>query len=281
MNPIEHYREHGKRVVQILFSFFVLRFSFPHPNFGLEASWREQRIMHRLLRRFASSNPVLRLSGVYCRCASNVPFLLADIGEGIQEVEVLKWHVAVGDTLQQFDKVCEVQSDKAVVEITSRYEGVVTSLAESSIVQVGKPLLHLTTTSDDDDNAESSSDEVSDTSPETQGSELTSSTLNGVRISKDEEVELSDKNNKPVPHVANGFQMSPAVRKLVHESNIDPSRLHGTGPNGRVLKADVLSLLNGAKKGAKPDDEPNLTSSNPESDTIVPLRGYSRIMFDR
>ena len=53
------------------------------------------------------------------------PFLLADIGEGIAEVELLQWFVQPGDTVSQFDRLCEVQSDKATVEITSRYDGVV------------------------------------------------------------------------------------------------------------------------------------------------------------
>jgi 2-oxoisovalerate dehydrogenase E2 component (dihydrolipoyl transacylase) len=53
---------------------------------------------------------------------------LSDIGEGIAEVQLKEWHVKIGDRIAQFDNLCDVQSDKASVTITSRYDGVIRKL---------------------------------------------------------------------------------------------------------------------------------------------------------
>ncbi|KZT61862.1 CoA-dependent acyltransferase, partial [Calocera cornea HHB12733] len=67
------------------------------------------------------------------------PFLLADIGEGITECEILRWHVVPSQHVLTFDPLCEVQSDKASVEITSPWDGSVTELCvpEGAVVKVG------------------------------------------------------------------------------------------------------------------------------------------------
>ena len=70
---------------------------------------------HHLFRQFTSTHP--------SQSSTIEQFKLADIGEGITEVELLQWFVKEGDSIKSFDRICEVQSDKATVEITSRYDG--------------------------------------------------------------------------------------------------------------------------------------------------------------
>ncbi|OXH41615.1 2-oxoisovalerate dehydrogenase E2 component (dihydrolipoyl transacylase) [Cryptococcus neoformans] len=87
------------------------------------------RICSRFLHQ---SSPALKLS----------PFKLHDIGEGITEVEILKWYVTDGQAVEEFDALCEVQSDKSVVELTSHAKGIVRDIKTDPghMVKVGTVL---------------------------------------------------------------------------------------------------------------------------------------------
>ncbi len=68
-----------------------------------------------------------------------------DVGEGVAEVEIVSWSVAVGDTVARLQTVAEVMTDKATVEVPSPVDGVVAELggAVGDVLLVGSPLIHL------------------------------------------------------------------------------------------------------------------------------------------
>ena len=67
-------------------------------------------------------------------------FRFPDIGEGIHEGEIVKWFVKPGDKIEEDDVLCEVQNDKAVVEIPSPVEGTVEEILvqEGTVAVVGR-----------------------------------------------------------------------------------------------------------------------------------------------
>ncbi|GAA3225655.1 dihydrolipoamide acetyltransferase family protein [Actinocorallia longicatena] len=70
-------------------------------------------------------------------------FRLPDVGEGLTEADIVKWHVAVGDTVEINQTIVEIETAKAIVELPCPFEGVVTEIlvAEGDTVDVGTPII--------------------------------------------------------------------------------------------------------------------------------------------
>jgi 2-oxoisovalerate dehydrogenase E2 component (dihydrolipoyl transacylase) len=202
-----------------------------------------------------------------------IPFLLADIGEGIAEVEVLQWFVAPGDTVKQFDRICEVQSDKATVEITSRYDGIVDSIAQEEVIKVGTPLIYLRVDNEEGDNH--AEDDAHMHNVDEEQDKLHIPTLPS-SFSVPSEVQGDSQLRTQAKVLA-----TPAVRKMSMDYGLDLRNIVGSGPKGRVLKADVLQLLRGSGRIEKEKSEQpstNFPVSSTLQDETVPIRGYNRLM---
>jgi 2-oxoisovalerate dehydrogenase E2 component (dihydrolipoyl transacylase) len=193
------------------------------------------------------------------RAQKVVSFKLADIGEGIAEVEVLNWFVNEGDKIQEFDPVCEVQSDKATVEITSRYDGTVIKkfYEVGDIAKVGLPLIDI-------DDGEISSDIQEKAEAEAAvGQEKAEATIK-------EKAETA----KPVAEAVESstglakVTATPAVRQLIKAHRIKLQDVLGTGKQGRVLKGDVLKHIETEQEkatGAVPKEADTVPK---EADTV-------------
>ncbi|CAM9089893.1 unnamed protein product, partial [Ectocarpus sp. 12 AP-2014] len=196
-------------------------------------------------------------------------FRLTDIGEGILEVEVLQWFVAPGDSVSQFDKLCEVQSDKANVEITSRYDGVVRNVHWNvgDMVQTGAVLVDI------EERATFSAGSSTPRQSYLSSAENTGVPHLSVPSSPHPPVAPPALAETVTPESTGGTSFgngggvrdlegsgparrqvlaTPAVRRLCREMSIDLAvePIPGTGPGGRLLKGDVLAHASATAKTA-------------------------------
>jgi pyruvate dehydrogenase E2 component (dihydrolipoamide acetyltransferase) len=148
-------------------------------------------------------------------------FRLPDVGEGVAEGEVVEWLVEPGETVTEDQPVAEVETDKAVVDVPSPYDGRVVELhwEVGDLVPVGDVLLTFET--DDDATLEDESEGVEQTSTVSEDATET--------VDQEPASESSDGRVFAPPH----------VRRRARELGVDISTVEGSGPSGRVTEADV------------------------------------------
>ncbi|MCP8616063.1 dihydrolipoamide acetyltransferase family protein [Salirhabdus salicampi] len=166
-------------------------------------------------------------------------FKLPDIGEGIHEGEIVKWFVKVGEEIKEDDVLCEVQNDKAVVEIPSPVEGKVLDIkvAEGEVAVVGDTII--TIEAEGYESAEPAQEEA----PKEEKIEKAGNETANVET-KEEPAASADVEGKRVIAM-------PSVRKYAREKGVDIRQVTGTGKNGRVLKEDVDGFLSGDQPAAQ------------------------------
>ncbi|GAJ99708.1 dihydrolipoamide acetyltransferase family protein [Geomicrobium sp. JCM 19055] len=207
-------------------------------------------------------------------------FKLPDIGEGIHEGEIVKWFVKEGDKVEEDDVLCEVQNDKAVVEIPSPVEGTVLEIKvdENTTTTVGEVILTIDDGSEDDEEEEVKEEESS-SKEETKASEEKSEKETTSSSSKEDQADSAD--DKRVIAM-------PTVRKYARENDVNIQQVTGSGKNGRVLKEDIDSFVSGDQPSAdassdEQSDESSTTETKQTTSTEstvteerVPLKGVRK-----
>ncbi|XP_066248918.1 lipoamide acyltransferase component of branched-chain alpha-keto acid dehydrogenase complex, mitochondrial isoform X2 [Euwallacea similis] len=206
-----------------------------------------------------------------CILNKNISFLLSDIGEGIREVVVKEWFVSVGDKVSQFDNICEVQSDKASVTITSRYDGVITKLHYQidDTALVGQPLIDVET-DEIDGEVTSIREETAVREPTTVTKKQSISTPEIPETSST--VETGDSSEQTVLCI-------PSVRRIAKEFKIDLTKVKGTGKQGRILKEDIMKYVDARPLDCPEPLTPPVFFSDNENYSTEPIKGFTKAMF--
>ena len=168
-------------------------------------------------------------------------FMLPDLGEGLEEAEIVTWYVNEGDHVVTDQPLLSVETDKAVVEIPSPSSGRIAHLfgGKGDMVKVGTPLVEFA-----------------------EGAEQDTGTIVG---------ELGgDEHSQPtgIPSARSTGQEArvfPAVRALARKLNVALEFVEGTGPDGTITRADVERAAKGMSQTGRAE----------------PLRGMRRAMAQR
>jgi pyruvate dehydrogenase E2 component (dihydrolipoamide acetyltransferase) len=145
-------------------------------------------------------------------------FILPDLGEGLHEVELVSWHVSVGDHVVADQPLVSVETEKAVVEIPAPHSGRIGKLhgQPGDIVKVGAPLVEF---------------------EEAGGREDVGTVLPEVAATPVAELAR--------PPVAAGLRAAPAVRALAERMGVDLATIKGSGPGGAITSPDVERAASG------------------------------------
>ncbi|GAA0542747.1 dihydrolipoyllysine-residue acetyltransferase [Rheinheimera aquimaris] len=189
-------------------------------------------------------------------------FILPDIGEGIVECEIVDWLVSEGDDIVEDQPVCDVMTDKALVQIPAKYSGKVTKLyyAKGEIAKVHSPLFAMTHAGSNAAAEPAQQADAVQSKP--------ASTSCGIK-----QAATTGTNGKALA--------SPAVRRLARELNIDLAKVPGSGDKGRVYKEDVRAFAKGKTTDAASAHAPAKVAS-PAAATgghrVEPIKGIKAAM---
>ena len=198
-------------------------------------------------------------------------FKLPDVGEGVAEGELVSWLVAPGDRVEEDQPVAEVETDKALVEVPSSYDGTVEELfvEEGETVPVGDVIISFRV--DEDGAAETDeSDDDGEADPEPDATVDDPAPDPAVDAEPAESETPSGRTFAP-----------PSARRLARELGVDVAAVDGSGPGGRVTEADVRAHAEGDAGSAEaggaddgPDPRPAPTDTgSAERKSAVSKRG--------
>jgi len=174
-------------------------------------------------------------------------FKLPDVGEGVAEGELVRWLVEVGEAIEEDQPLAEVETDKALVDLPSPFEGTVTErhVEEGEMVPVGTVIVSVEVGGED-----AAADAESDPA------------------SPDADAE-ADAESTPAPPTGGRVFAPPSTRRLARELGVDLARVDGSGPSGRLTDADVRAAAERADAPAPRSVDASATSVVQERDAAT------------
>lgn len=213
---------------------------------------------------------------------------MPDIGEGIAEVELVMWHVKVGDAVTEDMTLADVMTDKATIEIPSPVHGTVAMLgcAAGQVMAVGADLIHIEVEGEGNLKAPTgaAAAPAKPAAPVPAAPPVATAAVPAPAASTPAAAPVAATSASRTPAAAPARVAreagerplaSPAVRKRAWDMGVELQFVHGTGPAGRILSADLDSYAARGVQGGAPSTVPGGYRENHAEQTI-PLIGLRR-----
>jgi len=184
----------------------------------------------------------------------SVELIVPTLGESITEATVSKWLKKIGESFEADEPLVEIETDKITVEVPAPSAGVLSEIKvkEGTDVNIGGVLGII--------------GEIDATTPSKQKKHLP------VEDVKDEKTKnKADSNNQK--NLTKDYKLSPSVKKILEENNLEASRIKSSREDGRLTKADVLEHLKNPSK--------NNNKQSMGREEIVPLSKIRRTIATR
>ncbi len=192
---------------------------------------------------------------------STYEFRLPDVGEGLEEAEIIEWLVAPGDSIRRDQPMVEILTDKSQTELPAPTAGVVAAIHPEvgEIAKVGDLLIEIATDSDQPAPPAPPAPTAVPAEPQPASAPGPAAASSGVRP-----------------------KASPAVRRRAREAGVDLSTVTGTGPGGRITDQDLVAAR--SAPGPVAGRATISTTPAPSTDAVGqmpigehPLRGIRRV----
>jgi 2-oxoisovalerate dehydrogenase E2 component (dihydrolipoyl transacylase) len=206
---------------------------------------------------------------------------IPDVGEGVAEVELVEWHVKVGDIVKEDDILAAVMTDKATVEIPCLFDGKILSLggALGDTLVVGAELLTIEHDSKSSGAVEAKIDVASIDTPEEDvtppGKPASESTPKPASQPDPTRKAPSVGNARAPRPEGQPLLAAPSVRARAREAGIDLRKVVGSGPAGRIVNSDLDAVFDA---GSAPK---TTTSRRREGSEDIRIIGLRRKIADR
>jgi len=198
----------------------------------------------------------------------------------MEEGTLAKWLVKPGDTISSGDIMAEIETDKATMEFEAVDEGILASIAVeegSEGVKVGTVIAMLAEEGEDVEavaeggDGESSSDDGKDSARASTGSARTDDGAEDSQAKEEPTPVRPEPVEGPAPKPeGDRIIASPLAKRIAEQQGIDLAKVNGSGPNGRIVKADVEAVEAGTAAPAKPQDDATAEMAAPRTPSKTP-----------